>query len=83
MTKFYCANCGKHESTAKTLLSYKCERHPDGACKGYHVLYEGGEKSKYTCKYCGKTASSIRQLTGIPCQRHPKGPSKGYCVPAL
>ena len=60
-----------------------CSRHPNGAGKGKHKLYEGSEKSKYTCKYCGNSYSSISSLTASTCSRHPNGAGKGKHAPAL
>jgi predicted nucleic acid-binding Zn ribbon protein len=75
MPKFYCANCGSEFSSVQALTSCSCYRHPLGANKGKHFLYEGSEKSKYTCKYCGQQYSSIRSMTSSVCYRHPLGPN--------
>ncbi len=83
MAKFICEYCGQEFSTAQQLLGSTCQKHPLGAYKGKHKLYEGGEKSKYTCKYCGKEFSSIRQMVGTTCQRHPDGAYKGKHAPSL
>ena len=74
---YYCKHCGAKASTISGLTSASCPRHPSGANKGKHVLYEGGEKSQYDCKYCGKSASTIANLTASSCQRHPAGANKG------
>lgn len=83
MAKFYCEYCGTSASSVSSLTGGSCQRHPNGAYKGKHKLYEGSEKSKYTCKYCGTSASSIASLTGGSCQRHPDGAYKGKHAPAL
>ncbi len=74
---YYCKYCGTKASSIATLTGSSCPRHPNGANKGKHVLYEGIEKSKYECKYCGTSASSISSLTGSSCPRHPLGSNKG------
>ncbi|MDR2835173.1 MAG: hypothetical protein LBV69_03090 [Bacteroidales bacterium] len=51
---FYCEYCGAKYSSVSSLTSNWCSKHPDGASKGKHKLYEGSEKNKYTCKYCGQ-----------------------------
>ena len=79
--KFFCEYCGQSFSSVSSLTGIYCSRHPDGANKGKHKLYEGGEKSQYTCKYCGQKFSSISSLTGNYCSRHPDG--KGKHAPAL
>jgi transcription elongation factor Elf1 len=81
--KFYCKYCGTSASSIASLTNNSCHRHPSGAGKGKHVLYEGSEKSQYTCKFCGTKASSIASLTNNSCSRHPSGPSKGKHEPAL
>lgn len=58
-----------------------CLRHPLGANRGKHKLYEGEEKSKYACKYCGTSKSSISNLTSASCRRHPDGANKGKHAP--
>lgn len=79
----FCKYCGREAANVRVLTSCLCPRHPDGANKGKHVLYEGSEKSQYTCKYCGRTAASIRVLTSCVCPRHPAGANKGKHEPAL
>jgi hypothetical protein len=69
--------CGTKASSIGSLTASSCPRHPSGANKGKHVLYEGPEKAKYECKYCGASASSISSLTGSSCPRHPLGSNKG------
>ena len=83
MAKFYCKYCGLWYSSISMLTSCECSRHPDGARKGPHALYEGEEKKEYTCKYCGITYSSLSTLTSCACPRHPNGSRKGYHSPAL
>ena len=81
--KFYCEYCGVAYSSVSSLTNGSCSRHPNGAHKGRHKLYEGSEKSKYTCKYCGVTYSTISSLTNGSCPRHPNGTNKGKHAPAL
>jgi DNA-directed RNA polymerase subunit RPC12/RpoP len=83
MANFYCEYCGTKFSSVTSLTGASCQRHPNGANKGKHKLYEGSEKSKYTCKYCGTSFSSLTSLTGASCQRHPNGANKGKHAPAL
>ncbi len=83
MANFYCEYCGQRHSSVTSLTSGSCPKHPLGAHKGKHKLYEGGEKTKYTCKYCGTTHSSIAILTSSTCPRHPDGSHKGKHAPAL
>ena len=80
---FYCKYCGHKASSVMSLTSSLCIRHPNGPCKGRHVLYEGGEKEQYMCKHCGKKATSIATLTSSLCIRHPNGPCKDKHEPAL
>ncbi len=82
MANFYCEYCGQKFSSVSSLTGSNCSRHPDGAYKGRHKLYEGDEKSQYTCKYCGQKFSSISSLTGSSCYRHPDGANKGRHAPA-
>lgn len=83
MSKAYCEYCGTSSSTIPGLVSNSCHRHPLGAGKGKHKLYEGSEKSTYSCKYCGTSSSSLQGLTNNSCHRHPSGPGKGKHAPAL
>ncbi|MGM0946734.1 MAG: hypothetical protein ACQEW9_16275 [Bacteroidota bacterium] len=83
MPTFYCEYCGTKFPSVFNLTSLPCFRHPDGANKGRHKLYEGSEKSSYSCKYCGANNTSIAALTSVPCPRHPKGTHKGKHTPAL
>ncbi|MDF9830601.1 putative nucleic acid-binding Zn ribbon protein [Parabacteroides sp. PF5-6] len=83
MANFYCEYCGKKYSNVKSLTGAPCYRHPNGANKGKHKLYEGSEKTKYTCKYCGTLYPSLISMTGAPCYRHPNGANKGRHSPAL
>jgi DNA-directed RNA polymerase subunit RPC12/RpoP len=83
MANFYCEYCGAKYSSVSSLTNLSCPRHPNGANKGKHKLYEGNEKSKYTCKYCGASYSSISSLTNLSCPRHPNGTNKGKHAPAL
>lgn len=80
---YYCEYCGHKFPDVRQLTSASCSRHPDGANKGKHKLYEGSEKSKYTCKYCGKQFPSIMVMTVGTCVNHPKGSNKGNHSPAL
>lgn len=83
MANFYCMHCGTKTSSVSSLTGSSCSRHPDGANKGKHVLYEGSEKPQYTCKYCGTKVGSISSLTGSSCSRHPNGANKGKHSPTL
>lgn len=83
MANYYCEYCGTKSSSVSSLTSGWCTKHPDGANKGHHKLYEGSEKSQYTCKYCGSKSSSISSLTSGWCTKHPKGSNKGHHSPAL
>lgn len=83
MANYYCKNCGEKFSSVTSLISHGCPRHPNGAFKGKHELYEGCEKSNYTCKYCGKIFPSIVSMTSHGCPRHPNGAFKGKHSPAL
>ncbi|MGD0262809.1 MAG: hypothetical protein ABSD29_23830 [Verrucomicrobiota bacterium] len=80
---YNCKYCGTKASSIASLTGSTCSRHPDGANKGKHALYEGAEKSKYDCKYCGTSASSLSSLTASTCSRHPLGANKGRHEPAL
>ncbi len=83
MANFYCEYCGTKSSSVSSLTGSSCSRHPNGAGKGKHSLYQGSEKSQYTCKYCGTHSSSLSSLTGSSCSRHPNGAGKGKHSPAL
>lgn len=83
MADFFCEYCGTKAQSVSQLTGSNCARHPDGAQKGKHKLYEGSEKPQYTCRYCGTKMASISSLTGSYCGRHPKGPQKGQHAPAL
>jgi len=83
MANFYCEYCGSKASTITDLTASSCHRHPSGAGKGKHKLYEGSEKSKYSCKYCGTSASTISNLVASSCHRHPNGSNKGKHPVAL
>lgn len=80
---YYCKYCGYKANSIATLTANKCLRHPNGALKGCHVLYEGAEKDEYVCKYCGRKASDLKTLTANKCLRHPNGSLKGNHSPAL
>ncbi len=80
---YYCEYCGQKFTDVRQLTAISCARHPNGANKGKHKLYEGTQKSRYTCKYCGQQFASIQQMTGISCSRHPNGCNKGKHSPAL
>ncbi len=77
MASFYCEFCGTKASSISSLTASSCHRHPLGAGKGKHKLYEGSEKAKYSCKYCGTSASTISNLSSNSCHRHPAGAGKG------
>ena len=81
--KFYCRYCGIFRSSVQSLTAGWCPRHPAGANKGRHVLYQGSEKAQYTCEFCGVKRSSISSLTAGWCPRHPGGTNKGRHSPAL
>jgi predicted nucleic acid-binding Zn ribbon protein len=83
MPNYYCKYCGTKATNVQNLTAGYCQRHPDGASRGKHALYEGDEKPQYTCKYCGTKAPSISNLTAGACQRHPAGAAKGKHAPAL
>ncbi|MBX3741022.1 MAG: hypothetical protein KF712_08530 [Akkermansiaceae bacterium] len=83
MARYYCKYCGRDTSSVQSLTSASCPRHPDGASKGKHALYEGEEKSRYTCKNCGRDSSSLSSLVSASCPRHPDGANKGKHQPAL
>ena len=83
MANYYCEYCGEKFSSIASLTRWNCFRHPSGANKGTHKLYEGSEKSQYVCKYCGEKFSSIASLTRWNCFRHPSGANKGTHAPAL
>lgn len=83
MANFYCEYCGSKHSSVSSLTSGYCSKHPLGAGKGHHKLYEGSEKSQYICKTCGSKFSSISSLTSGYCSKHPLGAGKGHHAPAL
>lgn len=80
---FICKHCGREFKDIKILVTQGCIRHPDGAFKGKHELYEGGKKEKYMCKYCGRYFKDFSQLTIQKCLRHPNGAFKGKHEAAL
>ncbi|TXJ51885.1 hypothetical protein [Brachyspira aalborgi] len=83
MPNFYCEYCGGKFPDPRNLTIQNCMRHPNGALKGKHKLYEGGEKSSYICKYCGNSFNSIKTMILQNCMRHPNGALKGKHEPAL
>lgn len=83
MANFYCEYCGAKASSINSLTAGSCHRHPSGAGKGKHKLYEGSEKAKYSCKYCGIFTTTIANLVGGSCNRHPTGSNKGKHEVAL
>lgn len=83
MPNYYCEYCGQEFSNPRNLTAQNCLKHPNGALKGKHKLYEGSEKSQYICKYCGNSFNSIRILTAQKCLKHPNGTLKGGHSPAL
>jgi hypothetical protein len=80
---YCCKYCGTKSSSIASLTASSCSRHPTGANKSKHALYEGTEKPKYECKHCGTSNSSLASLTGSSCQRHPLGSNKGKHEPAM
>lgn len=80
---YYCKHCGTKASSIASLTAAPCYRHPSGANKGKHTLYQGDEKAKYECQYCGTSNSNLASLTAAPCYRHPLGANKGKHEPAL
>ncbi len=80
---YYCKYCGVSRPSVSVLTSSSCHRHPDGANKGKHTLYEGSTKSRYTCRHCGTDRPSITVLTSSSCHRHPNGANKGKHEPAV
>lgn len=80
---YFCKYCGSKASNISTLTNGSCSRHPNGANKGKHTLYQGTEKTQYSCQYCGTKASTISNLTIGTCVRHPLGSNKGHHEPAL
>jgi len=83
MANFYCEYCGTKFTSVSSLTSASCSKHPLGANKAKHKLYEGSEKAKYTCKYCGVSNTSISSMTSASCSKHPDGANKGKHAPAL
>lgn len=83
MPNYYCQHCGQRYTSVVALTSCNCPRHPEGANKGKHSLYQGTEKTKYCCKYCGQFYASIFAMTSVSCHRHPHGANKGKHAPAL
>ncbi len=79
---YYCKHCGNRASSIASLTAATCFRHPVGAHKGKHALYEGDERSKFECKHCGTDASSMSSLTPATCFRDPLGANKGHHEPA-
>jgi DNA-directed RNA polymerase subunit RPC12/RpoP len=80
---YYCKYCGTKMPNISSLTAATCQRHPNGANSGRHVLYEGDEKDEYNCKYCGSRAFSISSLVANTCPRHPTGANKGRHEPSL
>lgn len=83
MANYYCEYCGTKYSNVINLTGGFCAKHPHGASRGRHKLYEGSEKSQYTCKYCGTNYTNLISLTAGFCGRHPDGANKGKHAPAL
>lgn len=77
MSDYYCKHCGTKSSSISSLTTGNCIRHPAGAHKGKHALYEGSEKSRYECKFCGTGFPNLSSLTTGLCIRHPSGSHKG------
>jgi len=80
---YYCKYCGTKSSSIASLTAGLCFRHPAGANKGKHALYQGAEKPKYECQYCGTSYSSLSSLTAGLCYRHPLGANKGHHEAAM
>jgi predicted nucleic acid-binding Zn ribbon protein len=80
---YYCKYCGTKAPSIASLTASPCFRHPVGANKGKHTLYEGAEKPKYECKHCGTSATSLSNLTASTRSRHPLGANKGHHEPAM
>ena len=83
MLNFYCEYCGRKFISVRGLTAEHCYRHPSGANKGFHKLYEGSEKSQYVCKYCGQKFPAISSMAGRGCTKHPNGVNKGYNKPQI
>lgn len=83
MANYYCEYCGSKSTSVSSLTAGFCLRHPNGANKGKHKLYEGTEKAQYVCKYCGTKNTTLFSLTAGWCLRHPNGTNKGKHSPAL
>jgi len=83
MANFYCEYCGHKQGSVNTLTAMLCLRHPAGANKGRHKLFQGREASSYTCVHCGHKSGSIATMTASLCLRHPSGANKGRHAPAL
>jgi DNA-directed RNA polymerase subunit RPC12/RpoP len=64
---YYCKYCGTKAASINALTAAPCQRHPNGAYKGKHALFEGGEKAEYECKYCGTSNASLASLTFAAC----------------
>lgn len=79
----FCEYCGHKFPDARMLASGTCPRHPDGANRGRHKLYEGTEKREYVCKFCGRKFPSILVMVGASCASHPAGANRGGHFPAL
>ncbi|RTQ53736.1 hypothetical protein EJV47_03105 [Hymenobacter gummosus] len=82
MATFHCKYCGSKSASVAGLTAGNCLRHPAGANKGRHTLYEGSEKAQYVCRLCGAKSASIVGLTAGNCQRHPTGANKSRHEPA-
>ena len=50
-----------------------CPRHPLGAHKGRHSVYEGSPKNEYVCKYCGTKKRTIWELSLSDCSKNNEG----------
>jgi len=81
--KYFCKYCGITASSVSSLTAGHCPKYPSGTMKGFHIPYQGSEKTQYTCQYCGIKASSISSLTAGHCPKHPSGAMKGYHEPTL
>lgn len=81
--KVFCMYCGIGASDIRSLTGTQCHQHPAGRRMGWHVPYQGVEKSSYECMYCGIRADSIRSLTGTKCAQHPEGRRAGWHIPSI
>ena len=72
---YQCKYCGTKASNIASLMASPCFRHPAGANKGEHALYEGGEKSKYECRHYRQGDVLIERVADIPLTAEKQGQS--------